>query len=95
MRHKRTQAAAPTQSANEAGHTRSEFRALVENQPAGGEWLTELDLLREIPVCRRTLKQWRDDGTLPFVRLPHSRRVLYHRKTVEAALLRHQTGGAQ
>jgi hypothetical protein len=87
-------AAPPQQSAPEAGHSRSEFRALVENQPAASsDWLTELDMLREIPVCRRTLKQWRDDGTLPFVRLPGSRRIIYHRKTVESALLRHQKGG--
>ncbi|MGO9202442.1 MAG: hypothetical protein ACLQM8_18105 [Limisphaerales bacterium] len=85
-------AAPPRQSTTEAVPATSTPAALAP--AAGGDWLTELDLLQEIPVCRRTLKQWRDAGVLPFVRLPGSRRIIYHRASVEAALLRHERGGA-
>jgi hypothetical protein len=95
MPHKCTQAVPPAQSATQAEHTRSECIALTTPTATGGDWLTEIEILKRIPVCRRTIKDWRDAGTLPYVRLPGSRRVIYHWPTVEGALLRHQRGGGQ
>lgn len=50
----------------------------------------ETVVLERLPICRRTLKNLRDQGKVPFIRL--GRRVLFHWPTVEAALLRHQKG---
>jgi hypothetical protein len=52
--------------------------------------VSEAAILREIPVCRKTLKTWRDSGKIPYVRI--GRRVLYHRGAVRSALLRLQRG---
>jgi len=57
-----------------------------QTEPAG--FVNEQTLLGRIPVCRRTLKNWRDAGKIPFVKI--SARVLYHLPSVEAALLRQQ-----
>jgi hypothetical protein len=51
----------------------------------------EAQILKEIPVCRRTLKSWRDSGKIPFLKI--GKRVLYHRPTVREALMRLQRGG--
>ena len=53
-------------------------------------FLCEAELLEILPVSRRTLGNWRSQGRIPFVKLPGSRRVLYHWKSIEAALLRTQ-----
>ena len=53
--------------------------------------VNEALLLREIPVCRRTLKSWRDSGKLPHIKI--GKRVLYHLPTVREALMRMQRGG--
>ena len=58
-------------------------------------FIDEKQLLTRLPVSRRTLWQWREDGKIPCVRLPGGRRVLFHWPSVEAALLRRQNGGAQ
>lgn len=55
-----------------------------------GGFVDEPELLRRLPVSRRTLHTWRTTGKLPFVRVPGSRRVLYFWPNVEAALLRQQ-----
>jgi predicted site-specific integrase-resolvase len=56
----------------------------------GGYFICEDELLRRLPICRRTLISWRKSGEIPFVRLPGARRILYHWASVEAALLRLQ-----
>lgn len=53
----------------------------------------EAELRRRLPVCPRTIRNLRERGILPFIRL--GRRVTYHWPSVEAALLRLQKGGAQ
>ena len=59
---------------------------------AGQAIIEECELLRRLPISRRTCATWREQGLIPFIRLPGSRRVLYHWPTVEAALLRRQKG---
>ncbi len=51
--------------------------------------INEACLLQRIPVAKRTLKNWRDNG-LPFIRLPGSRRVLYDWASVHSYLIRQQ-----
>ena len=70
----------------------------VQNESPGtgrgeSEFLSESELLKRLPVCRRTLTSWRKRGQIPFVRLPGSRRVIYHWQSIEAALLRMQQCG--
>jgi predicted site-specific integrase-resolvase len=60
--------------------------------PGGAEFIDEKELLKRLPVSRRTLFTWRYSGKLPFVNLG-GRRNLYHWPSVEAALLRQQRGG--
>jgi excisionase family DNA binding protein len=62
--------------------------------PSGEKnFIDEKELLRRLPVSRRTLFSWRTSGKIPFVRLG-GRRVLFHWPSVEAAMLRMQTGGS-
>mgnify|MGYP000633943358 CR=1 FL=1 len=58
-------------------------------------FIDEKELLARLPVSRRTLWQWREDGKIPCVRVPGGRRVIYHLPSVEAALLRLQKGGVR
>jgi hypothetical protein len=53
----------------------------------------EPEILRWLPVCRRTLAEWRRLHKIPFIKI--GRRILYHRQHVEEALLRMERGGAQ
>ena len=53
-------------------------------------FINETELLRRVPVSRRTLFCWREAGKIPSVRLPGSRRIIFHWPSVEAALLRRQ-----
>lgn len=57
-------------------------------------FIDEKELLKRLPVSRRTLFSWRTTGKIPFVRLG-GRRVLFHWPSIEAALLRMQKGGVQ
>lgn len=59
-------------------------------EPATG-FVNERALLSQLPVCRRTLKNWRDEGLIPFVKI--GARVLYHPQSVTSALLRLQRNG--
>ena len=63
--------------------------------PGEASFINEKELLKRLPVSRRTLFTWRETGKIPCVRLPGSRRVLFHWPSVEAALLRRQNGGGQ
>lgn len=49
-------------------------------------FLDEIELLKRVPVCRRTLANWKAKGLLPFVKI--GRRCLYDWQNVRAALLR-------
>lgn len=56
-------------------------------------FIDEKEMLRRLPVSRRTLFGWRESGKIPCVRLPGSRRVIFHWPSVQGALLRMQRGG--
>ena len=58
-------------------------------RPGEADFIDESELLRRLPISRRTAANWRVAGKLPFVRLA-GRRLLYHWPTVSAALLRAQ-----
>jgi predicted site-specific integrase-resolvase len=57
-----------------------------------GGFIDERELLKRLPVSRRTLFSWRTSGKIPFVHLG-GRRILFHWASVEKALLRQQRGG--
>jgi len=69
----------------------SEYGAAPAGEPG---FINEKELLKRLPVSRRTLFSWRTTGKIPFVRLG-GRRVLFHWPSIEAALLRKQRGGTQ
>jgi predicted site-specific integrase-resolvase len=56
------------------------------------DFINEKELLKRLPISRRTLFSWRISGKIPCVRLG-GRRILFHWPSVESALLRHQRGG--
>lgn len=60
--------------------------------PGESSFITEMELLKKIPVSRRTIFTWRRSGKIPSVKV--ASRTLYHWPSVEAALLRCQRGGA-
>jgi hypothetical protein len=53
-------------------------------------FIGELEILRRIPVSRRTLFSWVQSGKIPCVKI--GRRKIYHWASCEAALLRLQRG---
>jgi predicted site-specific integrase-resolvase len=52
--------------------------------------LNEKELLKRIPISRRTAFNWIEAGKLPCIKI--GRRKLFHWSSVEAALLRQQSG---
>jgi predicted site-specific integrase-resolvase len=67
----------------------------LQNAPSGETgFIDEKELLKRLPVSRRTLFSWRTSGKIPSVRLG-GRRILFHWPSVEATMLRWQKGGAQ
>ena len=54
-------------------------------------FINEQELLRRLPISRRTLFNLRMSGKIPCVRLG-GRRVLFHWPTIETTLLRQQRG---
>lgn len=66
----------------------------VDAASSGAGFIDERELLKRLPVSRRTLFTWRHSGKLPFVNVG-GRRNLFHWPSVEAALLRMQRGGGQ
>jgi hypothetical protein len=56
-------------------------------------FLTVAELQKKIPVSRRTIFAWRKQGWLPSVQA--GTKILFHWKSVEAALLRLQRGAEQ
>jgi excisionase family DNA binding protein len=61
----------------------------VENESG---FIDEKEMLKRLPISRRTLFSWRKSGKIPFVYLG-GRRILFHWASVEQALLRRQRGG--
>ena len=64
----------------------------AENQPQPrSEFLTEPELLARLPISRRTLFNWIQQGKLPVCKI--NRRKIYHWPSCQAALLRQQRNG--
>jgi hypothetical protein len=55
------------------------------------QFLTNSQLQEILPLSRRSIFEWRRKGVLPSIRV--GSKVLYHRESVIAALLRRQNGG--
>lgn len=50
------------------------------------------ELSRHVPLCERSLREAIRRGRIPSIRLPGSRRVMFHWDSVQEALLRLQRG---
>lgn len=93
-----SQTAPPGEGGNidESETLRTRIQAINEQRQSDREFfITEPELLRRLPVSRRTLFKWRASGKIPFVRVPGSRLVRFHWPSIEAALLRMQRGPTQ
>lgn len=56
--------------------------------------ISETEVLETlIPVSSRTLRNYREKGLIPYIKVAGGRRVLYHRKSLIEAMLRMQQGG--
>jgi hypothetical protein len=63
---------------------------MIEPINAGSDgFLSEKELLKRLPICRRTLGIWRKARRIPYVRI--GRRILFNWTAVSNALLRMQT----
>jgi len=67
------------------------MKRLHETAKLETEFIAEEELLNRLPICRRTLFDWRKQGKIPWVRVG-ARRILFHWPSVRAALLRNQDG---
>jgi hypothetical protein len=70
-----------------------EYQPRFESDRELKTFLDEKELLRRLPVSRRTLFNWRMSGKIPSVKI--GRRCLYHFPSIESALLRLQRGGGE
>jgi hypothetical protein len=57
------------------------------------QFLTNSQLQEILPLSRRSIFEWRRKGILPSIQV--GSKILYHRESVIAALLRLQRGNAQ
>ena len=63
-----------------------------DNLPHGDrQFLTNSQLQEILPLSRRSIFEWRRKGILPSIQV--GSKILYHRESVIAALLRRQDGG--
>jgi len=70
-----------------------EYEKRFESDKELKAFIGELEILRRIPVSRRTLFSWVQSGKIPCVKI--GRRKIYHWASVQAALLRLQRGADQ
>jgi hypothetical protein len=80
---------APPETA-EQSITRRGFLAKQAPQHEAG-MINEREILRLVPVSRRTWGTWKAKGIIPFIKL--GRRCIYDWSSVREALLRRQRGG--
>jgi Helix-turn-helix domain len=65
-----------------------------KSQPHGDrQFLTNSQLQEILPLSRRSIFEWRRKGILPSIQV--GAKILYHRESVIAALLRQQHGGME
>jgi hypothetical protein len=85
------QTTAPSSEADSnKGQTRREFLAA---QPQDSQFIDQTELLRRLPVSRKTLHNWRAAGKIPSIVI--GRRVLFCWENVAEALRRLERGGTQ
>jgi hypothetical protein len=66
---------------------------VIEKAPVGEEgFLDEKELLKRIPVSRRTLANWKSKG-FPYIKI--GRRCIYSWPNCQAYLLRQQRNGGE
>ena len=53
----------------------------------GGEWLRAKQLLKLLPISRRTLDRWKAQNRIPYIRAGE-RTILFRRSDVERCLSR-------
>jgi len=80
------------QNINVTANTLSSAENAVTNLtlPSVDEVFVDLEI-----ILPRVAREWTRLGKIPSIRLPGSRRILYHWPSVHAALLRMQRGGPQ
>jgi hypothetical protein len=78
----------PTRSDMRENGNRSEVNQTL---PSETRFMDEKQLLRKLPISRRTLGYWKAKGILPYIKI--GRRCLYDWESVQSALLRRQRGG--
>jgi hypothetical protein len=78
----------PARSDTRENGNRSE---LTQTLPSETRFMDEKQLLRKLPISRRTLGYWKAKGILPYIKI--GRRCLYDWESVQSALLRRQRGG--
>ena len=71
----------------------AEYQPRFESGKERKTFLDEKEMLKILPISRRTLFNWRTSGKIPSVKI--GRRCLYHLPSIEAALLRQQRGGVE
>jgi hypothetical protein len=78
--------------ADEARPAVAETPGTVAPQESDRAFLTTGELQRTVlPLSRRSIFEWRKKGIIPSVQV--GGKILFHGPSVEAALLRRQTGG--
>ena len=60
--------------------------------PSAEAFIDQSEMLKRLPICAGTLKNWRKRELIPYAKL--GARIVYHWPTVEAALLRRQRGAS-
>jgi hypothetical protein len=80
----------PLPPENATGNT----KLAVKPQPHDDrQFLTNSQLQEILPLSRRSIFEWRRKGILPSIQV--GSKILYHRESVIAALLRQQHGGTE
>ena len=67
----------------------------VSAKSLGSTFIDLKELKRRLPLCERTLREYTRTKKMPSIRLPGSRRFLYHWPSIESWLLRNQIGGSK
>ena len=79
-----------TDKLNEAAIPREYGRRFESNKELKA-FLDEKELLKRLPVSRRTIHNWRTSGKIPSIKI--GRRILFCWENVSAALRRMERGG--
>ena len=92
----KVRAANTTEGRPDSPAAANEVQGIPENEPVAQEtFIGFQELCRRVPLCGRSLREHVRYGRIPSIRLPGSRRFVFHWGSVQAALLRLQRGGAR